>query len=57
VERVHQALVILGMQARGEDRTLRLVADYAVPNVAEKVVRIIHSYTDYVRRVVWRQAD
>lgn len=57
VERVHQALAILATQARGGERTLRLVADYAAPNVSDKVVRIIHSYTDYVQRVVWRRAD
>jgi UDP-N-acetyl-L-fucosamine synthase len=57
VERVHQALAVLATQARGPERTLRLVADYACPNVSDKVVRILHSYTDYVQRVVWRRAD
>jgi UDP-N-acetylglucosamine 2-epimerase (non-hydrolysing) len=55
VERVRQGLAILADQGRGERRTLRLVADYSMPNVSDKVVRIIHSYTDYVRRVVWKQ--
>ena len=55
--RVHQALSILATQARGARRTVRLVADYSSPNVSEKVVRIIHSYTDYVQRVVWRRTD
>lgn len=54
VERVLQGLQILETQCRGADRTLRLVADYSMPNVAEKVVRIIHSYRDYVMRTVWR---
>lgn len=54
-ERVMQALQILESQPRGADRNLRLVGDYSMPNVAEKVVRIIHSYTDYVSRVVWKQ--
>jgi UDP-N-acetylglucosamine 2-epimerase len=53
--RVRQGLVILATQARGEDRSLCLVADYSVPNVSDKVVRIVHSYTDYVKRVVWKQ--
>ncbi|GGX84012.1 non-hydrolyzing UDP-N-acetylglucosamine 2-epimerase [Vogesella alkaliphila] len=55
VERVMQALNILQDQPRGEGRLLRLVADYSMPNVSDKVIRIIHSYTDYVKRVVWRQ--
>jgi UDP-N-acetylglucosamine 2-epimerase (non-hydrolysing) len=53
--RVHQALAILNTQPRGKNRTLNLVADYNVQNVSEKIVRIIHSYTDYVRRNVWKQ--
>lgn len=54
-DRVRQGLAILATQPRGSSRGLRLVEDYGVPNVSDKVVRIIHSYTDYVRRVVWRQ--
>lgn len=57
IERVRQAMAILEGQARGDDRELRLVADYSMPNVSDKVVRILHSYTDYVRRVVWREYD
>lgn len=54
-ERVLQGLSVLEHQERGPNRTLRLVADYSMPNVSEKVVRIIHSYTDYVNRVVWKK--
>ncbi len=57
VERVMQALQILETQARGDERSLRLVADYSMPNVADKVVRILHSYRDYVMRTVWKQND
>jgi UDP-N-acetyl-L-fucosamine synthase len=55
VERVMQALDVLEVQPRGDERLLRQVADYRMPNVSDKVVRIIHSYTDYVNRVVWRK--
>lgn len=54
VNRVRQGLAILADQPRGSDRLLRLVADYSATNVSHKVVRIIHGYTDYVNRVVWR---
>ncbi|WP_180176265.1 MULTISPECIES: non-hydrolyzing UDP-N-acetylglucosamine 2-epimerase [unclassified Acinetobacter] len=54
-ERILQGLNILGHQSRGEERLLRLVADYSMPNVSEKMVRIILSYTDYVNRVVWKK--
>lgn len=55
VDRVSQGLAILQSQLRGAERALRLVADYSVPNVSDKVIRIIHSYTDYVNRVVWKK--
>lgn len=55
VDRVRQALMILNDQPRGEQRALRLVADYSMPNVSDKVLRIILSYTDYVNRVVWKK--
>jgi UDP-N-acetylglucosamine 2-epimerase len=55
VERVRQGLSILALQSLGDKRETRVVADYCVPNVSDKIVRIIHSYTDYVNRVVWKK--
>ncbi len=55
VDRVMQALQVLESQHDGEERSLRLVADYSMPNVSDKVVRIVHSYRDYVMRTVWKQ--
>lgn len=53
--RVLQALSILDGQVRGEQRGLRLVADYAPVNVSDKMLRIVLSYTDFVKRMVWRE--
>ena len=55
VDRVRHGLELLKTQTRGEKRQLRLVDDYSMPNVSDKVVRILHSYTDYVNRVVWKK--
>ena len=52
-ERILQALEILESQERGNKRSLRQVTDYSMPNVSDKVVRIILSYTDYINSVVW----
>ncbi|WP_072318203.1 non-hydrolyzing UDP-N-acetylglucosamine 2-epimerase [Sinomicrobium oceani] len=54
-ERVLQGLVQVQQQQIGTDRNYRQVTDYSMPNVSEKVVRIILSYTDYVKRVVWSE--
>jgi len=54
-DRVLQGLNILEAQVIGETRILRPVSDYSMPNVSEKVVRIILSYTDYINKVVWRK--
>jgi UDP-N-acetylglucosamine 2-epimerase len=55
IERIRQGLAILENQSRGNLRGLRQVSDYSMPNVSDKVVRIIHSYTDYINRVVWKR--
>lgn len=54
-ERIMQGLRILEDQPRGDERLLRQVADYSMPNVSDKVLRILISYTDYINRVVWRK--
>ena len=54
-ERIMQGLAELKTQKRGEERTLRRVGDYSMPNVSDKMVRIILSYTDYVNRTVWKK--
>ncbi len=54
--RIYEALKILENQKRGEQRSLEMIGDYKVPNVSEKVARIILSYTDYVNRFVWHKA-
>jgi UDP-N-acetylglucosamine 2-epimerase len=54
-DRIDQALGVLASQPRGSERLLRLVRDYEPTNVSDKVLRIILSYTDYVRRRVWRR--
>ncbi len=54
-ERIMQGLVQLQSQKRGVERNFRSVADYSMPNVSEKMVRIILSYTDYIKRTVWSE--
>jgi UDP-N-acetylglucosamine 2-epimerase len=56
-ERIMQGLVQLQTQKRGFERNFRPVADYSMPNVSEKMVRIILSYTDYIKRVVWSEIN
>ena len=56
-DRVLQALEVLEGQRRDAERMLRLVADYSMPNVSEKIVRIVHSYRDYVMRTVWKNIN
>jgi UDP-N-acetylglucosamine 2-epimerase (non-hydrolysing) len=53
VKRVMESIPVAVAQARGECRELRMVSDYYAPNVSEKVLRIILSYTDYIKRRVW----
>ena len=55
IERIRQGLMILQTQSRANARMLSLVQDYNVPNVSDKILRIIHSYVDYVNRLVWKK--
>lgn len=57
LERVLQCLEVVSAQPRGQERLLRVVDDYRIPNVSDKVLRIILSYTDYVNRTVWQKVD
>ncbi|BFN37896.1 non-hydrolyzing UDP-N-acetylglucosamine 2-epimerase [Fidelibacter multiformis] len=54
-ERILQGLVQLQTQKTGSERNFRQVSDYSMPNVSEKVVRIILSYVDYIKRTVWNE--
>lgn len=54
-ERILQGLIQLESQKNGGERSFRKVADYSMPNVSDKVVRIIISYVDYIKRVVWSE--
>ena len=55
IERVMQGIMILEKQPKKQNGTNRIVEDYSIPNVSEKIVKIIHSYTDYVNRVIWKK--
>ena len=54
-ERIMQSLAIIDKQPRGKQRLIREVFDYSMPNVSDKIVRIVHSYVDYVNRVIWKK--
>jgi len=54
-ERIMQGLEVLETQKRGEERNMRPVYDYSMPNVSDKVLRIILSYTDYINQTVWKK--
>ena len=54
-ERVLQGLIQLESQKRGTERNFRPIFDYSMPNVSEKMVRIILSYTDYINSTVWKK--
>jgi UDP-N-acetylglucosamine 2-epimerase (non-hydrolysing) len=55
LDRMYQAIDILEQDDAAGQTSLRIVADYQMSNVSEKVVRILHSYTDYVNRTVWKK--
>jgi UDP-N-acetylglucosamine 2-epimerase (non-hydrolysing) len=55
INRILQALDILAVQPRGEERLINIVDDYVAPNVSDKILRIITSYTDYVNKFIWKK--
>ena len=55
LDRIYQAIELLEQDDGVRQKDLRIVDDYKMPNVSEKVVRILHSYTDYVNRTVWKK--
>jgi UDP-N-acetylglucosamine 2-epimerase (non-hydrolysing) len=55
LDRMYQAIAILEQDDAAGQNSQSIVADYQIPNVSEKVVRILHSYTDYVNRTVWKK--
>ena len=54
-ERINQCINFLETQERGSKRNLNEVEDYIAPNVSEKILRIILSYTDYVNKKIWKK--
>jgi UDP-N-acetyl-L-fucosamine synthase len=54
-ERILQGIIQLQYQKTGNERNFREIEDYSMPNVSEKVIRIILGYTDYVRRTIWSE--
>ena len=56
VDRILQAITILEDQKTGDERSINIVQDYIAPNVSDKVVRTIISYTDYVNKFVWKKS-
>ena len=55
IDRIFQALEVLSSQKRNQNRSLKLVEDYNVDNVSEKIIRIIISYTDFIKKNIWKQ--
>ena len=55
VDRILQAITILEDQKTGDERSINIVQDYIAPNVSDKVLRTITSYTDYVNKFVWKK--
>jgi UDP-N-acetylglucosamine 2-epimerase (non-hydrolysing) len=55
IDRILQAIEILEDQSTGTERSISIVKDYVAPNVSDKVVRTITSYTDYVDKFVWKK--